>query len=82
MAQIQHMLKVELDLKNPVPELCAVVQAVIAAQPGLETAILQGVQDAIQQCLVQITIAEMKKEGDERRHGKPIRKPDAQPKNK
>lgn len=54
MAQIQPILKVELNPLNPVPELCAVISAVMPYHPGQEIAILEGVQDAIQVRLNQL----------------------------
>lgn len=54
MAQIQPIVRIELDPLNPVPEICAVIMAVVPYHPGQEESILQGVQEAVQQRLKQI----------------------------
>lgn len=54
MAQIQPIVKIELDPLKPVPELCTVISAVMPYHPGQEIAILEGVQDAIQTRLNQL----------------------------
>ncbi|EFM10177.1 hypothetical protein PaecuDRAFT_3136 [Paenibacillus curdlanolyticus YK9] len=48
MAQVQPVIKCELDPTRPVPEICAVIMAVIPYHPGQEDEILLGVQEAIQ----------------------------------
>ena len=47
-AQIQPVIKCELDPTKPVPEICAVIMAVVPYHPGQEDALLLGVQEAIQ----------------------------------
>ncbi|WMT39743.1 hypothetical protein RE628_20455 [Paenibacillus sp. D2_2] len=68
MAQIQPIVKVELDPLNPVPEICAVIMAVTPYHPGNEEAILKGVKKAIEQRLQQL------KKGAEV-HDKSVREP-------
>lgn len=48
MAIIQPELRVVLDPLQPVPEICAVMMAVIAYQPEQEEAILNGMGKAIE----------------------------------
>ncbi|WP_028560687.1 hypothetical protein [Paenibacillus pinihumi] len=74
MAHIQHVLKADLDLSNPVPEICAVIQAVAAAQRQHEEAILLGVMEAVERRLQQL-------KGDES-IAEPVRKPDSKQENK
>ncbi|MGM1047594.1 MAG: hypothetical protein ACQEXX_15770 [Bacillota bacterium] len=54
MAQIHPIVKCEIDPTKPVPEVCAVIMAVMPYHPGQEEAILQGVKDAIDQRLEQL----------------------------
>ncbi|MBY9082390.1 hypothetical protein KIH86_13825 [Paenibacillus sp. HN-1] len=49
MANIQPKIVIELDPRHPVPEICAVISAVLPYHPGQEAAILQGVTEAIEQ---------------------------------
>ncbi|WP_051236798.1 hypothetical protein [Paenibacillus pinihumi] len=67
MAQIQHVIKAEIDLINPVQEICEIIQAVAAAKPQHEEAILAKIHEAVERRLQQL-------KGDES-IGKPIRKP-------
>lgn len=54
MAQIQPVVRVELDPLKPVPEICAVIMAVTPYHPGNEEAILQGIKEAVEQRLEQL----------------------------
>lgn len=47
MAQMQVFLKCELDPFNPVPEICQVIDAMIANNKLYEESILLGVKEAI-----------------------------------
>ncbi|OME86538.1 MULTISPECIES: hypothetical protein [Paenibacillus] len=67
MAHIQPVVRCEIDPTKPVPEICAVIMAVMPYHPGQEEAILQGIKDAVEQRLVQL-------KGAEAQHGEPIRK--------
>ncbi|GAV13228.1 hypothetical protein [Paenibacillus sp. NAIST15-1] len=60
MAQVQPIIRIELDPTQPVPEICAVIMAVTPYHPGQEKAILLGVQEAIEKRLKQLS-----KKGDE-----------------
>jgi hypothetical protein len=48
MAQIQPIIRVELDPAKPVPEICAVISAVLPYHPQHEDAILLGVIEALE----------------------------------
>ncbi|WMT42857.1 hypothetical protein RE628_11535 [Paenibacillus sp. D2_2] len=48
MAQIKAILKCELDPFNPVPEICQVIDAMIANNKLYEESILLGVIESIQ----------------------------------
>lgn len=48
MAQMQVFLKCELDPFNPVPEICQVIDAMIANNKLYEESILLGVKEAIE----------------------------------
>lgn len=67
MAQIMPVIRAELDPSRPVPEICAVINAVTPFHPGQEQAVLRGIKDAIETRLDQLT------KGDAR-DGKPVRK--------
>jgi hypothetical protein len=54
MAHVQPIVRVELDPMHPVPEVCAVISALIPYHPGQEEAILRGVAEAIEKRLKQI----------------------------
>lgn len=54
MAQIQPVLRAELDPARPVPEVCAVISAVLAFHRGQERAVLQGVKEAVEDYLKQM----------------------------
>ncbi|MCY9760934.1 hypothetical protein M5X06_18800 [Paenibacillus alvei] len=60
MAQVQPIIRIELDPTQPVPEICAVIMAVIPYHPGQEEALLLGVREAIEKRLEQLS-----KRGDE-----------------
>ncbi|EJW17005.1 hypothetical protein M5X00_05045 [Paenibacillus alvei] len=60
MAQVQPIIRIELDPTQPVPEICAVIMAVVPYHPGQEEALLLGVQNAIEKRLKQLS-----KKGDE-----------------
>ncbi|MFD3272686.1 hypothetical protein ACE3MS_31140 [Paenibacillus dendritiformis] len=47
MAKIQPIIQVEIDPTKPVPEICAVISAVVPYQPEHEEAILMGINEAI-----------------------------------
>ncbi|MGG4395785.1 hypothetical protein ABEX25_15905 [Paenibacillus thiaminolyticus] len=47
MAQIQPIVRIEIDPTKPVPEICAVISAVAPYHPGQEEIILMGIQEAI-----------------------------------
>jgi len=54
MAQINPIVRCELDPMKPVPEICAVIMAVTPYHPGMEESILRGVVDAIERRLKQL----------------------------
>lgn len=54
MAQIMPVIRAELDPSRPVPEICAVINAVTPFHPGQEKAILKGVKDSIEVRLKQL----------------------------
>ncbi|MGG4398195.1 hypothetical protein ABEX25_28395 [Paenibacillus thiaminolyticus] len=54
MAKIQPIIQVEIDPTKPVPEICAVISAVVPYQPEHEESILMGIQEAIGKRLTQI----------------------------
>jgi hypothetical protein len=60
MAQVQPIVRIELDPTQPVPEICAVIMAVVPYHHGQEEAILLGVQEAIEKRLEQL-----RQKGDE-----------------
>jgi len=60
MAQVQPIIRIELDPTQPVPEICAVIMAVVPYHPGQEEALLLGVRNAIDKRLKQLS-----KKGDE-----------------
>lgn len=68
MPKIESIVRVEMDPYNPVPEICAVMLAVLPYNPGNEEAILKGVQDVIQARLKRL---EQMKGGTE--HAEPLR---------
>ncbi|MFC5468405.1 hypothetical protein ACFPPD_06710 [Cohnella suwonensis] len=51
MAVVNPVVRVEIDPLKPVPEICAVIMAVVPYHPGQEEAILRGVQEAIEKRL-------------------------------
>ncbi|MEK5414505.1 hypothetical protein [Paenibacillus sp. FSL L8-0708] len=61
MAIIQPKVLIEIDPLQPVPEICAVMMAVIAYQPDMEETILHGIGQAIEDRRAQI--AALKKGG-------------------
>jgi len=66
MAKITHHLHAEIDLSQPVPELCAVIAHVLQAWPDREREVLEKLREAIDEHLQVI------EKGDDR-IGKPIR---------
>ncbi|WP_068779671.1 hypothetical protein [Paenibacillus sp. GM2] len=70
MAQIQPVVRCELDPLKPVPEICSVIMAVTPYHPGNEEAILRGVKEAVDQRLEQL------KKGAES-SGEQVRKPNS-----
>jgi len=55
MAQIQPLLRIELNLKQPVVEICNVISAVTAYHPEQqEEVILRGIQKAIDKRLSEL----------------------------
>jgi len=60
MARVQPIVRVELDPTHPVPEICAVISALIPYHPGQEEAILRGVQEAIEKRLKHLKGVERK----------------------
>lgn len=66
MAQIQNVLKVELDPNNPIPEVCQIIQAVISMYPMAErAAIIEAIQDELGVAIKQLKGVEA--------HGEPVR---------
>lgn len=59
MAQIQPIVRIEIDPTKPVPEISAVISAVAPYHPGQEETILMGIQEAIGKRL-----AQLRKKGD------------------
>ncbi|MNP36939.1 hypothetical protein D3C76_1303590 [compost metagenome] len=66
MAQVTPVVRCEIDPLKPVPEICAVIMAVIPYHPGQEEAILTGIKEAVEQRLTQL-------KGDEA-NAKPVRR--------
>lgn len=66
MPNITHILRAEIDLSQPVPELCGVIAHVLQAWPGREREVLEKLREAIDEHLQVI------EKGDDR-IGKPIR---------
>ena len=66
MPNITHILRAEIDLSQPVPELCAVIAHVLQAWPDREREVLEKLREAIVEHLQVI------EKGDER-IGKPLR---------
>lgn len=67
MAQIQNVLKVELDPNKAVPEVCQVIQAIISMYPMAErAAIIEAIQD-------ELGVAAKQLKGVET-HGEPVRR--------
>ncbi|MFW5436365.1 hypothetical protein [Paenibacillus apiarius] len=60
MAQVQPIVRIEIDPTTPVPEICAVIMAVTPYHPGQEEAVLLGIQEAIEKRLTQL-----RKKGEE-----------------
>ncbi|RJE88635.1 hypothetical protein D3P07_11620 [Paenibacillus sp. 1011MAR3C5] len=55
MAKLKQVIKAELDPRRPVPEIMAVIEAMIVSNPGHEGPILLGVYDAVQTALDRMT---------------------------
>jgi len=51
LAFVQPLIKIELDPNNPVPEICAVIAAVLPYHPNHKKEIIQGVMEACQKQL-------------------------------
>jgi len=66
MPKIKHILQAEIDLAQPVPELCTVIAHVLQAWPGREREVLSKLREAIDDHLKVLE----KGEGE---RGKPIR---------
>ncbi|SEU32805.1 hypothetical protein [Paenibacillus sp. NFR01] len=49
MANVTPKIVIEIDPRYPVPEICAVIAAVLPYHPGNGTAIMRGVLEAIDQ---------------------------------
>jgi hypothetical protein len=64
LAIIQPKVFIEIDPLQPVPEICAVMMAVIAYQPDMEEAILHGIGQAIEDRRAQIAAARRGAETD------------------
>lgn len=60
MAKVNPIVRAELDPSQPVPEICAVISAMLPYHGGQERAVLLGVKEAIERQL-----AHMEKEGDQ-----------------
>lgn len=54
MANVQPVLKIELNPNQPVPEICAVINAVSAYHDGQEETLLLGIKEAINMRLDQL----------------------------
>jgi hypothetical protein len=63
MAKITHHLHAEIDLSQPVPELCAVIAAVLQAWTDKEREVLTKLQEAIEEHLKVIDKEEADKRG-------------------
>jgi hypothetical protein len=69
LANIRPTLQIEIDPRRPVPEICAVISAVLPYHPpGQEEAILNGVKEAIEKQLGAL------KKGAEK-HAEPVHEP-------
>lgn len=51
LANVQPVLKIDLNPNNPVPEICAVILAIMPYHIGQEEAVLLGLREAIDQRL-------------------------------
>jgi len=58
MPNIKHILQAEIDLAQPVPELCAVIAHVLQAWPGREKEVLVKLREAIDGHLQTLTKGE------------------------
>jgi hypothetical protein len=54
MANIQPIIRIEIDPNRPVPEICAVISAIVPYHHGQEESILRGVSEAIDKRLKQL----------------------------
>lgn len=55
MAQIQNIIKAELDPTKPVPEACQIILALISVYPPIERpAILRAIQDELDVAIKQV----------------------------
>lgn len=55
MAKLKQVIKAELDPRRPVPEIMAVIEAMVMSNQGHEGPILLGVYDAVQTALDKMT---------------------------
>jgi hypothetical protein len=67
MPNIKHILRAEIDLSQPVPELCIVIAHVLQAWPGREREVLSKLREAIDDHLRVI------EKGESDNNGKSIR---------
>lgn len=75
MAQIQNVIRAELDPSKPVPEACQIIYALISAYPLIERpAILRAIQDELDIAIKQV-------EGVEK-DGESVREPSRKQENK
>jgi hypothetical protein len=63
MANIQPIIRIEINPNRPVPEICAVIMSVLPYHPGQDEAILKGIRDAIDKRI------ELLQKGDEKKNG-------------
>lgn len=68
MAHVKPIIRAEIDPLQPVPEICAIISAVLPYHPDQEEAILRGVAEAIDRRLNEL-------KGDEKvgNHSEPRR---------
>jgi len=51
MAKTEHLLRVEINPANPIPEICSVIANVLIYHKGQEIAVLKGTVEEIQKHL-------------------------------
>lgn len=74
MPDFSLILRADVDLNKPVPEICAVIRAVTHHHPGHEIEILRGLSDAINTRIKQI--------GGAAANAEQVLQPDAEQENK